>query len=112
FQGELLPLKGLDRDLHQQFWLPLFMALTWIYTLLAALAAWVMWRGGDSRRWLLMLALLVLPRIAFLSTLENPEPRYVVELFTFVMAASTLALAGPLWDGAARLFRKRSSDST
>jgi hypothetical protein len=111
FQGELLPLKDLDRDLHQPIWLPLFIALTWLYTLLAALGAWAMWRGGDSRRWLLMFALLVLPRLAFLSTLENPEPRYVVELFTFLMAASSLALAEPVWNGVAKRFRKRSSDS-
>jgi hypothetical protein len=109
FQGELFPLKDLDRDLHQQLWLPLFVALTWAYTLLLALGAWVMWRGGDSRVWLLMLALLVLPRLVFLSTLENPEPRYVVEFFTFIIAAASLAVAGPLWDGARKLFRKQPS---
>jgi len=111
FQGELLPLKNLDHEQRQHIWLPLFAALTWVYTLLAALGAWVMWRGGDSRAWLLMLALLMLPRLAFLATLENPEPRYVVELFTFIMAAASLALAGPVWSGAAKLFRKPSSDS-
>jgi hypothetical protein len=110
FQGELLPLKDLDHDTHQHIWLPLFAALTWMYTLLAALGAWVMWRGGDSRVWLLMFALLLLPRIAFLSTLENPEPRYVVELFTFLIAAASLALAGPLWSGAVKLWRRRPSD--
>jgi hypothetical protein len=111
FQGELFPLKDLDHDLHQQIWLPLFAALTWGYTLLALLGAWVMWRGGDSRAWLLMLALLVLPRLAFLATLENPEPRYVVEFFTFLMAAAGLALAGPVWDVALKLFRQRSSET-
>jgi hypothetical protein len=110
FQGELLPLKDLDHDTHQHIWLPLFAALTWTYTLLAAIGVWVMWRGGDSRAWLLMFALLLLPRIAFLSTLENPEPRYVVELFTFLMAAASLALAGPLWSGATKLWRRRPSD--
>ena len=58
-----------------------------------------------------MLALLVLPRLAFLSTIENPEPRYVVELFTFVIAASTLAIAGPVWDELSRRLRKPASDS-
>src|SRR5262249_43621236 len=99
FQGELLPLKDLDYDRHQHIWLPLFAALTWLYTLLAVIGAWVMWRGGE-RVWLLMLALLVLPRIAFLATLENPEPRYVVELFTFVIAAASLTLASPVWANA------------
>jgi hypothetical protein len=110
FQGELFPLKALDRDLHQQIWLPLFVALMWLYTLLLLLGAWVMWRGSDSRVWLLMLALLIVPRLAFLSTLQNPEPRYVVEFFTFIVAAASLALAGPVWDGALKLFHKQSSD--
>ena len=86
------------------------MALTWAYTLLLGLGAWVMWRGGDSRVWLLMLALLVLPRLVFLSTLQNPEPRYVVEFFTFIIAAASLAVAAPVWDGVRRLFHKQTSD--
>jgi hypothetical protein len=94
FEGELLPLKDLDPDLHQQSWLPFFTFLTWLYTLLALAGAWVLWKNPGSRRWLLLLALLVLPRIAFLSSMENPEPRYVVELFTFIAAAASLPLAG------------------
>jgi Dolichyl-phosphate-mannose-protein mannosyltransferase len=109
FQGELLPLKDLDREQRQHIWLPLFAALTWAYSLFAALGAWVMWRGTDSRAGLLMLALLVLPRIAFLATLENPEPRYVVELFTFIMAAASLAMVSPAWRGGAKFFRKPTS---
>lgn len=111
FQGELLPLKDLDHDLRQHIWLPLFAALTWAYSLFAALGAWVMWRGKDSRAGLLMLALLVLPRLAFLATLENPEPRYVVELFTFIIAAASLAMVSPAWRGAAKRWRRRSSGS-
>src|SRR6185295_18284285 len=34
FQGELLPLSDLDYDNHQQYWLPLFALLTFVYTLL------------------------------------------------------------------------------
>jgi hypothetical protein len=94
FEGELLPLKDLDPDLHQQYWLPFFTLLTWLYTLLALAGGWVLWKNPGSRRWLLLLALLVLPRIAFLSSMENPEPRYVVELFTFIAAGASLALAG------------------
>jgi hypothetical protein len=93
FQGELLPLAKLDKDLHQQIWLPLFMLLTLLYTGLALAGAVVLWSGGDSRRWLLLLVLLTLPRMMFLSTLENPEPRYVVELFPLVIAVGALSLA-------------------
>ena len=97
FEGELLPLKDLDTDLHQQYWLPFFTFLTWLYTLLALVGGWVLWRNPGSRRWLLLLALLVLPRIAFLSSMENPDPRYVVELFTFIAAAASLPLVGIGW---------------
>lgn len=93
FQGELFPLSALDHDLDQQYWLPLFMLLTLGYTGLAAAGVVVMLKYPGSRRWVLMLVLLTLPRIAFLSSMENPEPRYVVEFFTFVSAAAALALA-------------------
>ena len=106
FDGELLPLKDLDHDLHQEVWLPLFVGLTWIYTILAIAGAWVMWRGAGSQPWLLMSLLWFAPRIAFLSTLENPEPRYVVVLFTFVMAASSLAFTGAIVPGATALWHK------
>jgi 4-amino-4-deoxy-L-arabinose transferase-like glycosyltransferase len=93
FQGELLPLSGLDTDLHQQYWLPAFMLLTLLYTILMLAGCVIFWRDKQARVWLLFLALLTLPRIAFLSTLENPEPRYVVELFAFLAAASAIAVA-------------------
>src|SRR5690349_950198 len=55
FNGELLPLADLDHDIHQQYWLPLFAGLTWIYTLLGVIGGWLLWRSRD-RRWLLMIA--------------------------------------------------------
>jgi hypothetical protein len=93
FQGEVFPLSALDEDLHQQYWLPLFMFMTLAYTGLGAAGLGVMWKHAGSRRWVLMLLLLTLPRFAFLSSMENPEPRYVVELFAFVSAAAGIALA-------------------
>jgi hypothetical protein len=44
-----------------------------------------------------MLALLIIPRLAFLATMENPEPRYVVEFFAFVIAAGSLGMIA-FWD--------------
>jgi hypothetical protein len=93
FQGNLLPFSRLDRETHQQYWLPLFAGLVWTYTALALIGCWVMWRGEASRRWVLLLALLILPRLALLSTLENPEPRYVVQYFALVVAVGALAIA-------------------
>lgn len=97
FQGELLPLAALDSDIHQQYWLPLFMLLTLLYTLLAVGGVWVMWKDDQSRRCLLLLGLLIIPRFAFLSMMENPEPRYVVGFFAFVIAVASLSLTN-LWD--------------
>ena len=91
FNGELLPLEDLDYAIHQQYWLPLFTGLTWAYTLLGVVGAWALWRSRDrnARRWLLLTALLIFLRLGFFATLENPEPRYTVELFPFlIMVAS------------------------
>lgn len=99
FEGELFPLSDLDRDAHQQYWLPLFAALTLLYTSLGLAGSALMWRDKPSRRWFLLLALLVLPRFVVLSILSHPEPRYTVELFAFVIAAGSLAA---VWDGELR----------
>jgi 4-amino-4-deoxy-L-arabinose transferase-like glycosyltransferase len=98
FNGELLPLKDLDYDIHQQYWLPLFAGLTWLYTLLGVIGGWLLWRSQDhdTRRWLLLAALLIFLRLGFFATLENPEPRYTVEIFPFLMI-----VAGAGWS---RLF--------
>lgn len=96
FQGELLPLADLDTDLHQQYWLPLFTLLTLLYTVLGLGGALVMWADAASRRWLLLMGLLIIPRFAFLTSMENPEPRYVVEFFAFVIAAGSIAVVALL----------------
>jgi len=80
FGGEIFPLKDLDSETYQNIWLPMFGGLTWIYTLLAFGGAIVLWRRGP-KLWLVMALLLSVPRIVFFGTLENPEPRYLVELF-------------------------------
>jgi predicted acyltransferase/4-amino-4-deoxy-L-arabinose transferase-like glycosyltransferase len=105
FGGQMSPVKDLDYDENQQIWLPVFTAVMWIYTLLAAGGALFWWRNRESKslRWLILLALMALPRIAFFSTIENPEPRYVVELFVFA------AILGGFWLGQIR-FRKKESE--
>jgi hypothetical protein len=94
FEGELLPLADLDYDIHQQFWLPLFAGLTFIYTLLGVAGAWFLWQSRDfaARRWLLLAALMIFLRLGFFAILENPEPRYVVELFPFLSILGGIAL--------------------
>lgn len=95
FNGDLLPLADLDYDIHQQYWLPLFAFLTGIYTLLGAIGGWLLWRSGDrdARRWLLLAVLLMFLRLGFFATIENPEPRYTVELFPFLIMLAGAGLA-------------------
>ena len=95
FEGELLPLEDLDYDIHQQIWLPLFAALTVLYTVLGIAGGWLLWRDKCdpmARTWLLLAATMILFRIAFFSTLENPEPRYVVEIFPFLSILGGIAV--------------------
>jgi hypothetical protein len=93
FEGELFPPEGVGHEVSQQIFLPMFMALVWIYTLLAIGGSWFLWRTGDfvARRWLLLMFLLVALRLGFFATLENPEPRYVVELFPFLTILGGIA---------------------
>ncbi len=95
FAGELFPLEDLDHATHQQIWLPLFAALVWIYTLLGLAGGWVLWRSRDpaARRWLLLALLMIFIRVAYFSTMENPEPRYTVEIFPFLAILGGIAIA-------------------
>jgi 4-amino-4-deoxy-L-arabinose transferase-like glycosyltransferase len=106
FNGELLPLKDLDYDIHQQFWLPLFAVLTALYSLLGVTGGLLLWlsRDRNARTWVLLAALLMFVRLGFFATLENPEPRYTVELFPFL-----IILAGAGWS---RLGSSLSSGSS
>jgi 4-amino-4-deoxy-L-arabinose transferase-like glycosyltransferase len=92
FNGELLPLEDLDHDIHQQYWLPLFAGLTGIYSLLGVIGGWLLWRRNE-RRWLLLAALVIFLRLGFFATLENPEPRYTVELFPFLILLAGAGLS-------------------
>ena len=94
FEGELLPFEDLDYDIHQQFWLPLFALLTLVYTVLGIAGGWFLWqlRVLESRQWVLLAALMIFLRIGFFATLENPEPRYVVEVFPFLSILGGIAL--------------------
>jgi hypothetical protein len=94
FEGDLLPLDDLDYDNQQQYWLPLFAALTLIYSLLGIAGAWFLWQTRDFsvRLWVLLAALIIFLRVGFFATLENPEPRYVVEVFPFLSVLGGIAL--------------------
>lgn len=94
FEGELLPLEDLDYDIHQQYWLSLFAGLTFIYTVLGIAGGWFLWQARDSisQQWVLLATLMVFLRLGFFATLENPEPRYVVEIFPFLSILGAIAV--------------------
>jgi hypothetical protein len=94
FEGELLPIDDLDYAGGQQYWLPLFAFLVLACSVLGIGGGWLLWEAGNfsSRLWLLLAALMIFLRIGFFATLENPEPRYVVEVFPFLSALGGIAL--------------------
>jgi hypothetical protein len=92
FQGDLFPLDDLDHDTNQHLWLPFFMLLTCGYTALCLVGCWVLMVGSGTRRWLVLSGLYIVPRFIFLTSLQNPEPRYVVEFFIVVAAVGAIGL--------------------
>jgi hypothetical protein len=82
---ELLPIgsRWWEFDDIAESLFALFWAAVNLFYLLAALRGWLSWRLGVCGA---MLAGFVLLRSAFLGTLENPEPRYVLECFPVVLA--------------------------
>jgi len=73
----------------------IFSALVWGYTLIGAIGAWRLWRAGKtlSRIFAILVILIVFTRLVFFSTVDNPEPRFLVQVFPFLSALGGIALA-------------------
>jgi hypothetical protein len=68
-----------------------FFLLNIAYVLLGIWGGWRLWRCGASARMALILFILYLVlRTAFLTTLETPEPRYVLECFPILLALAAV----------------------
>lgn len=94
FSGDVFPLKEAWQDdrIDQSVTVGFFL-LNVLYVALAAWGASRLWRENSGLRPSLALLLgYMLLRTAFLTTLETPEPRYVLECFPAV-----LALAGQVF---------------
>jgi hypothetical protein len=111
---ELLPIDGKLWPLRDQWndspadvlTTAVFAALDYVYVAMALGGVWIAWRAarestnasalGDlPNLWGIALVLAyLLMRTAFLTTVEAPEPRYVITCYPAV-----LALAALLWDG-------------
>ena len=110
--GKLWPLRERWEDSHAEFLTTAgFGALGYLYIALAAGGIWVAWRAGHANGevsplmdgwqdaanlWgvFLLVAYLVI-RTAFLTTVEAPEPRYVVSCYPAVLALVAMLVACP-----------------
>jgi len=108
---ELLPVSGTvfplvqswnDDKVDQGVTVGLFL-LNIFYVGLAIWGGWRLWRSGpNAQPAVVFLLLFIAVRTAFLTTLETPEPRYVLECFPALIALGAQAAAFP-----ARLYRSR-----
>jgi len=104
---ELLPVSGTVFPLRQsweddkvdQSVTVGFFLLNIFYLAIAVWGAVKLWRwSAASRSAVLVIVLFVVLRTAFLTTLETPEPRYVLECFPALLALGAVALAGRTYD--------------
>jgi len=101
FGGELFPLpdKSYFKDGSHSYLgysgLWLFAALVWLYTLLGLRGAWKLWRATQpaARIFVVLVVLIMVSRLALFSTLDNPEPRFLVQFFPFLAVLGGIALA-------------------
>lgn len=112
FDGPLFPLEDIKPGFQPHLWLPVFFALVCGYTLLGLAGTWRLAKTlppgrADAWRWLVLVVLIIVPRWAYLSTLENTEPRYMVEVFPFLCALGGIALAGRRIPEGSEIAKKR-----
>ena len=107
FAGDLFPVAELDPDRNQAFWLPVFVVLTALWSLFGLAGVRRLWREPGTGMGLFVLCVLIVPRLLYLGSLENPEPRYTVEVFPFLSALGGVAV-GSVWSSlATREARRR-----
>ena len=94
--GTVFPLKqSWQDDKADQSVTILFFVLNIFYVALGAFGAWRLWRWSPAvRPAVVLLGLFVLLRTAFLTTVETPEPRYVLECFPVVIALGATLFVG------------------
>jgi hypothetical protein len=98
--GTVFPLKQswYDDKVDQSVTVGFFL-LNIVYVGLGILGAWRLWRGSRAvRPALTVLIVFVLLRTAFLTTVETPEPRYVLECFPVLIALGATLFGRLRWD--------------
>jgi hypothetical protein len=85
--GNVFPLaKMWDEDPVDQGVTTFFFFLNIFYLALAAWGVWKLWKWPGVRAALEVLLFYILARTVFLTTVETPEPRYVLECFPALLA--------------------------
>ncbi|HKV26202.1 MAG TPA: hypothetical protein VJN93_16520 [Candidatus Acidoferrum sp.] len=96
YSGDVFPLKDAwENDRVDQGVTVGFFLLNILYLALAIGGGWILWRENAALR--VAVALLVgylVIRTVFLTTLETPEPRYVLECFPAILALGGQVFAG------------------
>ena len=95
--GNVFPLaKMWDEDPVDQGVTTFFFLLNIFYLALAAWGVWKLWQWPGVRAALAVLLFYILARTVFLTTVETPETRYVLECFPALLAfgAQVFALRG------------------
>ena len=99
---ELLPVSGhvfplaymREEDPVDQRMTILIFSLNILYVGLGIWAGWKLWKHRRSRAAVVLLVFYMVVRTGFLTTLETPEPRYVLECFPALIAMAAAAFAG------------------
>lgn len=96
FSGHLWPVGEAWQEDPVDFSVTIgFFVLNVFYVVLGMWGGARLWRWSASLRWVLLVFLLyTVIRTAFLTTLETPEPRYVLECFPILLAFAAFVFLG------------------
>jgi 4-amino-4-deoxy-L-arabinose transferase-like glycosyltransferase len=93
--GNVFPLRYMaEEDPVDQRVTIAYFFLNIVYVGLGLFGAWKLWRYRQARSAVLVLLFYILVRTAFLTTLETPEPRYVLVCFPTVIALGAQVFSG------------------
>jgi 4-amino-4-deoxy-L-arabinose transferase-like glycosyltransferase len=93
--GHVFPLANMSEEdpVDQRVTILIFF-LNILYVGLGIWGGWKLWRHRRSRAAVVLLVFYMVVRTGFLTTLETPEPRYVLECFPALIAMAAAAFAG------------------
>ena len=93
--GHVFPLANMSEEdpVDQRVTILIFF-LNILYVGLGIWGGWKLWKHRRSRAAVVLLVFYMVVRTGFLTTLETPEPRYVLECFPALIAMAAAAFAG------------------